>query len=354
MSPLPSGFRPCPIIGLDLNGARASAAQRRGRRGGTTPPRTLSVRRPDPDAAPDAAEFRRFGDVLARRGFHGRRLAMAVPGPSLLLETIELPPPESGAPIHELARTELASMHRLDPGGLTAAAIPLPPTRTGEPGRTLAVGCRIDDIERLLEATREGGLQIDHLTAGGLAAVAGHASGARGAGRASAETSAETLDLLLVAGWRWSELVVRRGGQLVSMRVLSDLGLRVIADGLSRIGADPMETQATLLCGHGDGDGSDPELIGVRDELILGHADRLAVEARRSLAYIEQEYGPPGGLICAIVGEGAACPGLSAAFVGALGGDRGSTDDSSPGDAVMRVARCLAVDAEVTERGVAA
>lgn len=333
-----------PAIGLDLNGSRAIAAEvdgRAGRGGRGRPGRTASIRRPDPAVDPDAAEWRRLAEVLERRGFRGRSISVGVPAAALLLETIELPPPGSGAPLDELARCELAAMHRLSPEQLTAAAIPLPPRRDGGAGRSLAVGCRREDVEATIAGAASAGLRIEHLTAAGLAAA-----GAVPASDPRAVTPA--VRLLVVVGWRWAELVVLREGRLASMRVLPELGVQAIEAGLRRSGAEPDEC-ARLMAPRPEaapeGSPLDADLCGRRDELTSTYVDRLAVEARRSLAYVEQEHGPHDAADLRVLGEGAVCPGLPEALAEAL--------DLTAGDPVAdaaSIAQGLAWDALTVDR----
>ena len=307
---------PTPPIGVDFNGRRCTAAQWTGEAGGGL--RTVRIRRPDPSITPTAEEFRRLAGVLQRHGFIGGSLAVAAPCSSVMIETIDLPPASSGAPLDDLARGQLAMMYRIAPNGITAAAIGLPPRRDNGPPRSLAVGCRAEELAPVLAAAEAAGLRIDHVTVGGLAvastdpatlaaeaiASAFGASGATGGGGGGGGAGTH-VRLLLLVGWRWSDLLVLRNGRLASARSLPELGLQPVAEKFERMGIGELEVEPGE-----EAEAATADTVAERSELVTAYAGRLVAELRRSIGYVEQEHGPVATGDMRVLGDGVAVPGL--------------------------------------------
>ncbi len=305
---------PAPAIGVDFNGHRCTAAQWVGEPGGEL--RWVRILRPDPAVSPTAEEFRRLAGVLERRGFVGGSLAVAAPCSSVMIETVEHPPPRNGAPQDDLAGGQLAMMYRIAPGTITAAAVPLPPRRDHGQPRSLAVGCRVEELSPLLAAAETAGLRIDHVTVGGLAAAstdpatlaAQAMATATGGGVATGAGSGSHLRLLALVGWRWTDLLVLRDGRLASARSLPELALLPVAEKFARQGMGELLVDSEESPGLAT-DASE-DALAERSELVAAYAGRLVAELRRSIGYVEQEHGPAASGDLRVLGEGVAVPGL--------------------------------------------
>ncbi len=339
-----------PPIGVDFNGRRCTAAQWTGEPGDAgSRVRTVRIQRPDPSALPTAEEFRRLAGVLERHGFLGGSLAIAAPSSSVMIETVELPPAVSGAPLDDLARAQLAMMYRVAPTTITASAIPLPARRDQGQPRSLAVGCRDAELAPVLAAAETAGLQVGHVTIGGLAAAstdpaamaaAAIASSAAGASRGGASAGSH-VRLLVLLGWQWSDLVVLRDGRLASARSLPELGLESVAEKFERQGGgDLMPDVEPGTSGPG------ADAVAERSELVLAYVSRLVAELRRSIGYVEQEHGPVGSGDMRVLGDGVAVPGL----VDRLAEQMRMTVAAEAAPAVAGVAAVLAADARLPWR----
>src|SRR5262249_26290258 len=93
--------------------------------------------------------------------FEGRDVVACVPDDKLVTAVLELPPRSSGAPLDQLARVELARVHKLEPGSFELACWDLPaPARAGDATHMMAAACPHADADRLLGAIESAGLRV--------------------------------------------------------------------------------------------------------------------------------------------------------------------------------------------------
>ncbi|MCA9300874.1 MAG: hypothetical protein KDA28_17510, partial [Phycisphaerales bacterium] len=96
-------------IGIDLGGRCIRMAEVTGSR----LTRTASIPRSEGDFGPE--DGWRVHEALYRHGFSDADLVVGAPSEVVRFEVLPLPPAESGAPIDQIVRLEMARMHRLDP-----------------------------------------------------------------------------------------------------------------------------------------------------------------------------------------------------------------------------------------------
>ena len=83
---------------------------------------------------PEQPELHRLSEVLARQGFQGKKLVLGVPSDQVLASMLDLPPAGSGAPLEQIARIELARIHKCEPADLELAMWNLPPRQRASGG----------------------------------------------------------------------------------------------------------------------------------------------------------------------------------------------------------------------------
>jgi Tfp pilus assembly PilM family ATPase len=146
-------------IGLDIGFGEVRAVQLARGPGGVSLVCAAVFPRPGgprPIAEFDGAEAAAVGAVLGRRGFVGRRVALTAPHGACTAYAIELPPKDSGAPISEIARAEIARKERVSPTAFEMATWYLP--SRGRSERGMAVACEGAVLESYLKAFDHAGL----------------------------------------------------------------------------------------------------------------------------------------------------------------------------------------------------
>jgi type IV pilus assembly protein PilM len=299
---LPRSISP---IGLDISGTTVACAQLARRRGQWRIENAALIPRPA-GAAPEslrAEESIRLADILSRQGFLGSEVATAVPDSKLMASVLELPPRSSGAPVDELARSEMARTHKREPGSFEMACWDLPaPTRGSDATHMMAAAYAHEEAHALIDALEAGGLRAIALDmrAWAMARLCErHLSGSTNV--------AAMVDL----GETGAVLVLLRAGVVVYERVLAEAclsGLRTRIAAKLGVGpevSDPFFS-ALLQSPAGDGDEGAAEVSGLLEE----HAQGLARELRTALTYAVHRYG--GEVQCVMLhGVGATLRGLA-------------------------------------------
>lgn len=114
-----------------------------------------------------ARESEVLAGALARQGFAGSRVTLAVGSGDAPTTMLELPPRVSGAPLEQIAATEIARVQRLEPGSFEVAMWDLPSPGNRANGTTaLAVACPHVLAEEILAPFDAQGLVVESLDAG--------------------------------------------------------------------------------------------------------------------------------------------------------------------------------------------
>ena len=106
-------------------------------------------------------EVRRLVEAIRCGPFRGRSVALAIAPEKLLTGILELPPRSSGAPVDQLAMSELARRHGADVQSMEMSCWDLPsPARAANRTYVMAVACAHVDANSLLDVVEGAGLDV--------------------------------------------------------------------------------------------------------------------------------------------------------------------------------------------------
>jgi Tfp pilus assembly PilM family ATPase len=310
-------------IGIDIGARSIKCAQViPGERGAVLAAASLGRLRPG--AALDREEVARLVEVLERKGFAGRRAVVAAPADRLMTAILELPPRESGAPLEELARMELARANKREPGSFALALWDLPaPPNPGRAGAThvMATACAHTDSQPLLDLLEAEGLDVCAMDVQPWAAARACGTLSESAGTPEAGHGAATG--VLDWGWTGAALVLLHKGVVVYERRLPDSGLRPLHAALCQRLSVDAEVADHVLSSIGlrtaaPGVEAGEELVADAQTLITEHVHTIATELTASFSYTTHRYAAPVGRLV-LIGGGAAMPGLAEHLTPGLG-----------------------------------
>lgn len=284
-------------IGLDIGRQSIKAVQWTGPRSAPRMTATAIIARTGEGAIPALDEAQRLGEILWRRGFHGRRAIVAIPEACALASVVEVPPASAGAPVAQIAAAELARLHGADPGDLETAYWPLPAAGPkGQRHEAVAVGVRRDAITALLDSlqARDGaGFEV-------VAADVGPCARVRAASLTPRQDDAWAL---LDIGWSSSRLCVVQRGLIIYDRALPDSGMAHLELRLGQECALKPEDIRHVL---GQTPGTAPRRIsGAWLNAITNYAGVVAAEAKDSLRFLALHRGIALPKTIALTGGGA-------------------------------------------------
>ncbi len=287
-------------IGIDLTGHVVRLVQGVTRRSGFVVRAWVSSPRPggaDQDSPFTNADAQLIAGLVRRGGFEGHRLALTLPRPWTLATTLELPPRESGAPVQQIARLELARMHRVDAAALHHVLWEVPsPARAGHGVHAMCVGVLRDRIDPVLDLLEDEGLETTALECASV-------SVARAANHGVAPGE---LVCVLDVGWNGLAIVLTLGGVVIFDRVVDAASWKSVCEHLvQRTGIDREIVRATPL------DASAPDRLRHASRDVLNEfIARAEPEVARSLAYVAHRYPEVKLSRMLVCGEGWAAPGL--------------------------------------------
>lgn len=302
------GARTTPI-GLDIGARRIKAAQWTLSRAGPRLSAAACIDRASPGAPLTAEEAASVRGVLERQGFAGRRVVASAPATRVLTSVLELPPRSSGAPLEQIARSELARANGVAPGGLEMAFWELPPgTRAVEGTHVFAVALRHADADSMLDALEAAGLEAEAIDMGllGLSRLAMRQS----------EPGRHAVTGLLDLGASGATIAVLHGGTLVYQRTLTDLGLERLHARLAESMSIEPEVAAYIVSRIGlTSELADEqrgwELLDDARAAIGDYADSVGAEVKASLSYANRRYASTETEGVLLAGGGAVIPGIS-------------------------------------------
>lgn len=172
----------------------------------------------------------RVGSTLWRRGFRGRRVIASAPERTALQATVELPRPETGAPVRTIAAAELARLHGREAKGLETTVIYRDAPADTRPGRgapAYVFAVEGDEVMADVAALEHGSgsLRVERVEAGPVA-MARALAAAWGPGPAC------------MIEFGWSRLTVSAcvRGVPIFVRVLDELGLSQLDESRGKSG----------------------------------------------------------------------------------------------------------------------
>jgi type IV pilus assembly protein PilM len=248
-------------------------------------------------------EVRRLVDAIRCGPFRGRSVVLAVAPETLLTGILELPPRSSGAPVDQLAMSELARRHGADVQSMEMSCWDLPsPARAANRTYVMAVACAHADADRLLDVVEGEGLDVLTVETHAIAV-------ARACGWMLKDLSGT--GAILDVGWASSQLVLMYQGVVVYQRNLVKCGVDALAKALA---TDPQADAAhveSLLAGEGLESWLATDREGSR-AATSAYLEAMATELRIPLSYLANQYPDAGVKRLLLIGGGARIQGLAA------------------------------------------
>jgi type IV pilus assembly protein PilM len=282
----------------------------------------------DAVTAEEAAGIR---EHLTASGFAGNEAVLAVPAGQVMTGIMELPPRESGVPIEQIARREMARLHRCEPASIELACWDLPrPARAANVTLVMGVACANDDANRLLDAFEAGGLRVRRLDV--------HASAAARACRATTMSVTGIVGILDLA-WTVGRLVLCHQDVVVYERDLAHSGLgALVAATAKATGAEAAQAEQALFSQGLAAEPAEGERATAGKKWLQSLVDEMQIP----LSYLGSQYPDSPVQKLVLIGGGAAIPGLAERLGAAL---RLPVQVAAPAD----VADCAS--AELTRSG---
>jgi len=294
-----------PPIGVDIGGRQIKAVQFKGRPGRLRISAAAGAPRRNPGASVEQADISELRGLLAANPFKGRNVVLAVPDGDLFSGILELPPRSSGAPIEQLARTELSRMHRCDADSFEMACWDLPaPARAGESTYVMASGFSHEKANTLLDTVEAEGLNVHALDI--------HASAVSRACEPLLE-GVTGIAAILDLGWDQADLVLLHQGVVVYERKLTKCGIDgIAAQAGEELKLEPAEVEKFIRQVGLTRQSADvsPGTIGAVNKAVADYCQTLGDEMRIPLSYLANQYpdAPPETLF--LIGGGGRIPGL--------------------------------------------
>jgi len=275
-----------------------------------------AIPRSTPEGPMDQEEVWRFAAMLDRQGFTGRDVVLAVPDDVLLGSILKLPPRASGAPLDQIAKMEMARMHRCEPESFEMATWDLPATGPNNDATQVMVSaCSHQDSNRLLDVFESAKLNVVALDTGDWSIA-----------RACSPRmiTASNITAILDLGWGLGRLAVLYDGVIIYERTMPETGIKRLSDALIKRTGFGVERVDLLLRDTTPGLSNDPAADHLAHAVPLriavsAHVDAMIEELRQSFSYALHRY--PGEIDqqLLLVGGGASIPGMCQGIADAIG-----------------------------------
>ncbi|WP_428937609.1 pilus assembly protein PilM [Fontivita pretiosa] len=274
---------------------------------------------PVPNHPFDVHTVRNLRDVFERHGFVGHDLVVAAPARHLLSDVLEVPPPQSGAPIGQIARAELARNAKIDDDAFELAWWDLPaPSRGGAGANTsvMAVALRHDRADELLDPFEQEDFRV--------VAIDPQAMALARACRLHSEHTPGSVSAILDIGFGSVLLVLVRDECVIYQRRLPDAAtgmlVRWLADQFSL--ADD-EAQYVLeqigISVPSAAELAPPAQASRVRDLVQRHLEQMIVELEQAFGYVAHRYADTSVGRLLVCGGGATIAGLVAYLQNRLG-----------------------------------
>ncbi len=267
-----------------------------------------SIPRTGRDKTLDQDEVSRLAAVLDRQGFIGSDTVLAVPNEMLIGGIFELPSRSSGAPLDQIARMEIARVHKRDPGSFEMSSWDLPVSkRSSDTTNVMVAACAHADADGLLNLFDEAGLNVVALD------TASWSFARACVGLVESESGAcGILDL----GWSSARLIVLYRGTIIYERTVPDGGVESLQNMLMQNTGLDNELVDHLLRSTsqeeaGQEQGGDSTVPRQLSAAITAYVDPIAKELETSLSYAAHRYQDATVECVALVGGGACVAGVS-------------------------------------------
>jgi len=269
-------------VGLDIDGHEFRAVQLiRSPKGISTLawaifPRQHELSDGHHEELPPIEELQWASGVLARRGFVGTTISIAAPSAQCSSHVMDLPPAQSGAPIEQLAKMEVARAKKCGPEDFEIAQWSLP--AKGRTHETLAVACPRSVIDYTIDQFTHSGLVPAGIDLLELAICRA----------ASSENAENEINASLHIGWESSLAVITLGDSVIYVRRIERGASSVweLAKGRYRLsdrGADAIINDQRLADGASG-------YTKIKKTTWAGLAYELANELDVTIAYVSHSF----------------------------------------------------------------
>ncbi len=232
------------------------------------------------DGIPAAEELKWAASILGRRGFVGRRISIVPSTGSCSSHVMELPPADSGAPIGQLARMEIARERKCGPDEFELGHWKLP--AKGRTQETLAVACPRTVISSAIERFEEAGLVPVGIGLLELAVCRGGAAGF------DEQVVDNEINASLHIGWTSTLAVLTLGDTVIYVRRI-ERGASSVWDmitGRYRLAGK----SANAVMDETAGTEASEAMNKIRRAVWYGFALELANELDVAVAYVSHSY----------------------------------------------------------------
>jgi len=293
-------------IGIDLGARRIKAAQLRRARGQWRLEALGRFDRTDGGAL-NVDHVQQLRSVLQRQGFLNRPLVLSAAWNKLLAGILELPSAGADRSRDQIARVELARMHKVPPASFEMSYWDLPAGRHGRgTAQVIAVGYPHEQADRVLDAFASAGLDVQAIEDPSCATVRACRSMLAPQPGATA-----ILDL----GYDQARLMIVCQETVIYERLLGRFGLSVLLDRLCEtFGCDPATASSlikTVGIDQSNAEQDDADLFEELTTLIRRHLDAIAAELPAPFEYVANQYGQAARRVL-LVGGCASNPGWAA------------------------------------------
>ncbi|HWP40015.1 MAG TPA: pilus assembly protein PilM, partial [Tepidisphaeraceae bacterium] len=264
---------------------------------------------PVPNHPFDVHTVRNLREVFERHGFVGQDLVVAAPAQHLLADVLEVPPPESGAPIGQITRAELARNAKID-DAFELAWWDLPAPSRGGAGANatvMAVALRHDRAVELLDPFEQENLRV--------VAIDPQAMALARACRLHPDHTVGSASAILDIGFASVLLVLVRDDCVIYQRRLPDAAMGMLLRWLAEQFSLADDEAQYVLERIGISPASVAELAPpaqasrVRD-LVQRHLEQMIVELEQAFGYVGHRYADTSVGRLLVCGGGATIAGI--------------------------------------------
>ena len=280
-----------PPIGIDLDGRCLRALQLADSSRALQVEAAMSLPRARCDGPVTTEEIEKLLHLFPKRGFVGNQVVVGVPRSQLLTSIQDLPPRRTGAPVEQIALSELARMNKVNPASLEMVCWELPaPSRANDTTPVMVAAFPKPRAHELLTTFEKNGYTVQALDTRSWAAT-----------RVCKDSLTESpvITAILEIGWEDAQLIVIHEGLVTYERHLEGSETRKLVKTLA--GKDQVDwTEAQRLLNDVD---LDPE--SNPSCMAAAHFDAIADELQTPFHYMENMYTDVVVQKLLLVGEGA-------------------------------------------------
>lgn len=296
-----------PVIGLDIGARCFKAVQLDGAASHRRVKSAMILPRLEVGREFSAKEVKRLHGALSRQGFRGDLLVANAPHNMVFNQILELPGRDSGAPVEQLARFELARLQKLSADEIEMVCWDLPGEQREGKSVVYAAACRHEQADQFVDLLEAESFDVGVLTTSGCALMnACRPLLAKPAG----------VSCLLDLGWQAANLMMIFHDSVFYTRRHEDVGLTALLKAIRDCFSVSDEMSAFMLrrLVGGFQESAPPDwerLAGDLTNLAAAHLDDLVRELEISCSYARHQYADAEIEQLLITGGGALLPGLS-------------------------------------------